>query len=199
MDYAGLQSAIASWSNRDDLTAQLPQFIEFAEARINRDLRHFGMENRAQATCTGPYFPLPCDWLQTIRVVCDGEPLRLIDGVTMERMVAAGAGGTKTKYYRHSERNLQLYPVPNNATITMEYIGKVPPLSDAEPENWLLTEFPDIYLYACLMQVASFLADTEQLGVWGQGYGEAVLQANKSSTISEWSGTGLKVYSRGMP
>jgi len=48
--YATLQSEIASWLNRDDLTSQIPTFIQFVEADVNSRLRHQKMVVRAQAT-----------------------------------------------------------------------------------------------------------------------------------------------------
>lgn len=37
--YAELQSAVADWLNRTDLTSVIPTFISLAETRLNRDLR----------------------------------------------------------------------------------------------------------------------------------------------------------------
>ena len=37
--YAQLQTAAASWLDRTDLTATIPEFIELAEARFNRVIR----------------------------------------------------------------------------------------------------------------------------------------------------------------
>lgn len=38
-DYATLKTAIASWLARADLTAAIPDFIQLAETRFNRELR----------------------------------------------------------------------------------------------------------------------------------------------------------------
>lgn len=43
-DYASLQTAIADWLARADLTDQIPTFITLAEARLNRDLRLASMQ-----------------------------------------------------------------------------------------------------------------------------------------------------------
>ena len=42
--YSELQTAVANWLDRDDLTARIPEFIVLAEARYNRELRIRGME-----------------------------------------------------------------------------------------------------------------------------------------------------------
>src|SRR5205085_11367804 len=42
--YTGLQSSVANWLNRSDLTALIPDFITLAEERLNRALRVRQME-----------------------------------------------------------------------------------------------------------------------------------------------------------
>jgi hypothetical protein len=39
VDYATLQTAVADFMARADLTVQIPTFIQLAESRMNRDLR----------------------------------------------------------------------------------------------------------------------------------------------------------------
>lgn len=41
-DYSTLKAAIADWLARADLTSRIPTFVQFAEARINRELRVSG-------------------------------------------------------------------------------------------------------------------------------------------------------------
>ena len=51
--YSELQSSIASFLARDDLTTQIPDFISLAEARMSRELRSArSQEKRATASIT---------------------------------------------------------------------------------------------------------------------------------------------------
>ena len=59
--YTELKTSIASWLNRDDLTSVIPDFISLAEAGINRDLRHYKMIERADATLDSRYVQMPTD------------------------------------------------------------------------------------------------------------------------------------------
>jgi len=43
-NYSELNTAVANWLNRDDLTDRIPEFIVLAEARFNRVLRIRAME-----------------------------------------------------------------------------------------------------------------------------------------------------------
>ena len=62
--YAELQTAMANWLIRDDLTNRLPEFIDLFEAEVNRRLRIQDMETRATATLTSgsDYLALPTDF-----------------------------------------------------------------------------------------------------------------------------------------
>ena len=61
--YAELQTAIATWLNRTDLTTLIPDFITMAEADIGRWLRVWWNEKRAYAVPTGSYIALPTDYI----------------------------------------------------------------------------------------------------------------------------------------
>jgi hypothetical protein len=52
--YSELQSSMADFLNRSDLTSVIPTFIALGEARMNRDIRHWQMENRASTTIDAP-------------------------------------------------------------------------------------------------------------------------------------------------
>ena len=68
--YATLQTAVANWLDRSDLTDRIPEFIALAEARMNRNLRLALMLNVDQTTLGGATalvagtrdYDLPC-WL----------------------------------------------------------------------------------------------------------------------------------------
>ena len=44
--YTDLQSSVADWLNRSDLSAVIPTFIQLAEAKFNRELRTRDMLTR---------------------------------------------------------------------------------------------------------------------------------------------------------
>jgi len=48
--YATLKTSIANFLARSDLDTQIPEFIQLAEARINRELETREQEKRSQAT-----------------------------------------------------------------------------------------------------------------------------------------------------
>lgn len=200
MDYSKLKEVIADWSNRADLSEQIPVFIEMTEARLKRDLRDkVRMTQRAEAMVYGEHFPLPCDWCETIKVIADGSVLRLADSFNVER-VELHSG---PKFYRHAGDQLQLLPATNVTEsdpirFEMEYLAFPEALSDENPSNWVLQTYPDLYIYGALLQVAPYLQDDARIPVWSQAYGEAVSAANVASEKASGSGSALRLQRHGV-
>jgi len=204
-NYSNLQTTIADFLNRDDLTSVIPTFIQLAEAQMNRDLRHWRMEVRAsgQQSAGDAYMQIPADWLETIRFhITDGgtKPLDLISRKALEDKRAGNENMSGTpRYYTHADSQFELYPTPNEQTNTeLLYFAKIPSLSDSNTTNWLLEDAPDVYLYGALLHSAPYLAEDERVGVWAQMYSASVSQLNDKSEKSRMSGSGLTVKIRGM-
>ena len=196
MNYTKLKEVIADFANRQDLAAQIPVFIEMTEARLKRDLRDkTRMTDRSEAMVHGEYFPLPCDWCETVKVIADDSVLRLADSFNIER-VELSAG---PKYYRHVGDQMQLLPPAGEEPVrfVMEYLAFPDALSDDNPTNWILETYPDIYIYGAMLQVAPFLMDDARLPMWAQAYGEAVKAANGSSEKAQASGSALRLQRHG--
>ena len=73
--YAELQTSIAEFLNRDDLTAKIPDFITLAEAQMNAELRHWRMEKRATASLDSQYTAVPLDFIQPVRFSIVGSQI----------------------------------------------------------------------------------------------------------------------------
>ena len=75
--FAELKTAIANFLARDDLTDRIPEFIELAEGRINRELETREQEKRATATLTADneYVSLPSDLRQIRSVKLSQTPI----------------------------------------------------------------------------------------------------------------------------
>ena len=197
MNYAELQDNIADFLNRDDLTGQIPMFIDLAHARISRDLRDREMQVRAEAMVYSEYMRMPCDWVETIRVIADDRILRLADQFNIERFTMTGP----VAFYRHVEDKFQFLPAPSNkegSRVVVEYLAEVSKLSDEKPTNWLLEKYPDIYLYGALLAATSYLQDDQRIPIWAQAYGEAVKSANMVSDKAEYSGSALRLQRHGV-
>ena len=203
-NYTNLQTTIADFLNRDDLTSIIPTFIQMAEAQLNRDIRHYKMEARTsgQQSALDQYMQIPSDWLETIRMHATGNGTSPIDLVSRAAMQDMRAGMNDTanipRYYCHADSQFELYPTPAADTdVELLYYQKIPDLA-TNSTNWLLTDAPDVYLYGSLLHSAPYLAEDARVAVWAQMYSAAVQNVNSASEKARYSGSGMTLKVRGL-
>ena len=199
-NYATLQSAIADYLNRADLTAQIQTFIQFAEADLNTRLRSREMIVNATATSDGQFVALPPDWLEAINMMIVGgqSPLRYITPDEAD-IINKAQTYTSTRFYSMTTGIIELVPpAVDDITIDMVYYGKIPALSTANTTNWLLTKAPDVYLYGALTHAAPFLMDDQRMGVFSQIYLARVQSLQDESQKALHSGSPLIARPRGV-
>lgn len=197
-NYATLQSAIADYLNRQDLTSQIPLFIQFCEADLNTRLRCREQIVRAEAISDNEFVQLPGDWLEAIN-------LEIVDGVSPLRFVTLDEADIIKKAQRYQNvaayslmnGAIELVPGPSdNVEIEMVYYGKIPALSNVAPTNWLLAKAPDVYLYGALTHAAPFLLDDQRIAVFGSFYTQRVQALNEEASKSLTSGSPLVARTR---
>lgn len=190
--YSELKTSIAGWLNREDADtiAKIPDFIALAEAKIARDVRHWRQEKRVTTSVNEQYENLPNDWLEMIQIqLTAGGRLQVISAAELQERKEASSIVQKPKYYRLTSDQIEFYPTPDSSyEVAMQYYARVPALSDVETFNWILTDYPDIYLYGSLVHAAPYLIDDQRLNVWASLYQSAVDALNQDNTKSRVSG-----------
>lgn len=171
--YSELQTAVANWLNREDLTSVIPDFITLAEATFNRNFRVKEMIERDTATVDSGYVNMPTDWLETITLITTGSPPVVLEYVRVHDLneVRATQRTGDPIVYTIINDKFQLFPAPtSDTTVEIVYYAKIPVLSDSNTTNWLLTSHPDIYLFGALLQAEPYLKNDERLQVWASMY-----------------------------
>ena len=193
--YSELKTAIANWLNRDDLTTVIPDFISLAEARIARDLRHWKQEKRVTTDVDERYENLPNDFIEIRQIQhTAGGAISSISSVEMEKLRGVSDVAGKPKYTRLTADQIEFYPTPDTSyNISMLYYGRIPALSDAEPDNWLLRDAPDVFLYGALLQSAPYLLDDNRIPVWTTLYQNGLASLQKASDDTRFSGSGRRM------
>ena len=189
-NYTELQSTIADFLNRDDLTAVIPTFISLAEARIARDLRHWKQEKRVTANMDERYENLPNDVIEIrqLQLTAGGRILSISSAEMEDRRAASDIGG-KPKYMRLTADQIELYPTPDEAyEVSMLYYGRIPALSNLEPDNWLLIDAPDVLLYGALTQAAPYLGEDNRIAIWTGLYQSGIDALNIESERARVAG-----------
>lgn len=194
--YAELQTSIAGFLNRDDLTAVVPDFITLAEASMQRDLKHWRMEKRATASIDARFSAVPDDFVSPVRfqVGTTDAPMQPISVQDMhDRRNARDDDAGTPCFYALVGDEFEFMPTPSAAlTATLYYRAKVPALSDSNTSNWVLANAPDVYLYGALIHTAPYLVEDARVATWGGLYAQAVAQFNKQGEAGKFGGAGKR-------
>lgn len=186
--YTELQTAVANWLARDDLTSRIPEFVTLAEAKFNRVLIHPQMETRTTLTvdtndASPEFLDLPSGF-QTMRSA-------RLSGVTGKPRLAFMTQ-TQMDDYRYSVDNVSGQPDYFSIVGTQMELAKTPnedfdvqivyrqniPAMASNSTNWLLTLAPDLYLYGTLLEAAPYNKEDERIVVWSAGVQTALDQLN---------------------
>jgi len=88
-----------------------------------------------------------------------------------------------------STKTLLLAPTPDGSyTAQFWYKAGIAVLSDTNTTNWLLTNYPNLYLYAALLESAPYLRDDERILLWQGMYDDGVNRLRKYRTREEFAG-----------
>lgn len=165
--YADLKSQIGTWLARDDLTERIPDFITLAEAGFNRRFRVREMEQRATATTTtAVYYAWPSDFLEIRFIKMDTNPPVVLTYLSPEQIEGMEEVSDQIpRYWSDIQSQLRVAPIPQ-AGLTMEinYFKKLALATDTN--NWLLSKYPDIYLYGSLVQAEPYLMNDARVATW---------------------------------
>jgi hypothetical protein len=200
VDYTSLQAAVTEYLARDQdatLIARIPTFIQFAEAKINRQLFVRQMEKRSTAltdtTSSEPEFiSLPSDFQSMRRVRLSGVPgkpcLEFKSGTQMDeyRFGISDLSG-QPRYFTVFGGEIELAPTPDrNYTVEMIYRTSIPPLG-MNADNWLLVLAPDLYLYGALLESAPYIKEDGRIQTWGIGFTSAMNDLNNLGLTSTFN------------
>ncbi|WP_213941190.1 hypothetical protein [Pseudomonas sp. dw_612] len=197
-NYSELQASVASWLNRGDLTANIPDFITLAEAQLCTDLKTRAMEAKTTlVTVAGVNsVSLPTDMLEMRRLQVLGtynQPLsyRSPDEISVD--FSSNTAGQPV-VFTVIGGNIELAPIPDAVySLELTYQQRIPALSASNITNWLLSAWPNAYLYASLLAATPFIMNDARIGTWAQLYSQAV---NSINGVDWYSGSTMTVRAR---
>lgn len=162
--YAELKTEVLNWLNRPELTNDVATFITFAENKINRISRLSEQETTAAVVMTinQDYTTLPTGFLEHISLKYNdqcSDPQKT-DLATRDRAYDSNTIGLPGYFAISNNRYYWDYKPDSAYALTARYWKKWNIASDLT--NSLLTNNPDIYLYASLAHAASFIDHPKQ-------------------------------------
>ena len=214
--YATLQTAVANWLDRSDLTDRIPEFIALAEARMNRTLRLALMLNIDQTTLGGVAtlvagtrdYALPSGYLQMVDFHLRTSPITTLSYLTpenMNRMWAGSQGGKPLAYTIFSDnssgtpiKSVRLGPAPDSAyDYSIMFYKKIDALSVANTTEAMLTDNPDVYLYGALLEAEPFLMNDQRVQLWATAFQESLNALQEQDNKDRHSGSAMRVMNTG--
>lgn len=194
---AELQTAVANWLNRSDLTSRIPEFIALAEARFNRNLRVRAMLNSLASTAlasgavslpTGflgfkelrydsangwTLEPRPLEWIRNRNESGDASDTPKYFAITGSQVVCSGqSGSVEGSYYKALDSLV------------------------SGSSNWLLTSHPDLYLSACLVEGFLYVQDPQAAVMWREREAALTQEIQSADNATHINGGPLTIRAR---
>lgn len=174
-NYGDLKSQVAVMLNRNNLTTEIPYYVQLAETRIaygskeqpfpSDPLRIRAMEQCASASFAEQEVELPDDFLQIRRIFIAGQPngrlkFRTPDNFWPNPLV--GVTGMP-KIFTEEGNSIFLGPTPDTAyTGKILYYKKFTALANDADTNWLLVNAPSVYLFGTLLEAYSHIRNMDE-------------------------------------
>jgi hypothetical protein len=196
--YSELNTAVANWLDRDDLTDRIPEFIALCEARFNRLLRIRAMEYKQTASTVAGQrnLALPTGFIQMRNLQMNETPIVPMQYVTPEiydRLYGSTLTGTPQMYTIIADE-IQLGPIPGSVlTIEMLFYKKFDALTSAASTNWMIINAPDVYLYGCLLEAEPFIMNDPRVQLWAAAFEQSITSMQEQDNKDRHSGSALRV------
>lgn len=197
--YTDLLASVASWMDRTDLTAVVPDFVTLAEARIARDLRIRKQIRTATLTTTAGVqgVTIPSDYLEieniTLTSTSPPASLAVVTPEILDRKFPLSYQTGQPQVYALLGDSINFGPTPDAAySVSVDYYARLAALS-VTPTNWLLTNHPMVYLAGALCEGWLYLQDADKVALWDQRYRSEVKQLQETDDSSLRSGSEMRV------
>jgi hypothetical protein len=194
--YSDLQTSIANYLARSDLTSIIPDFITLAENRLRRELRIRQMlKSVTTSTVSGDAtVELPSDFLEIrdfVVMTNPIQPLSYSSPSSLSNDLRTSEVGVPLSYTILASE-FQLAPAPDGIyTLKMLYFAAPPYLSSSNTTNVFLNIAPDGLLYGALVEAEPYLMNDARINTWGSMYDRAITSLTKSDEEGQYSGVPL--------
>jgi hypothetical protein len=193
--YATLLTAYAEASgDANTSSGQVDNFIQLAEARFNRTLRHRRMETTATIDLTSGVGSLPPDYLEWRSVVYAGNPRNPLECTTLDYLELynpSGISGRPDLFAITGDTIKVSRQTSDN--LSMAYYQRIPALTSSSTTNWLLTYAPDAYYYGVLLEYAIMYRDQALISQYGEATRLALEMLKQDDRSSKWARAGLRL------
>jgi len=199
-NYTELQSSLANWLNRSDLTTEIANdFIVLTEKDFNSKLRVRKQISQTTITINAETANLPTGFLQVrdfyILSGTQKHSLTYMTPPQMDQIRGTNTSGMPRVYTILGD-TFRFSPLPD-ATYTgyLNFYKQFDALSASNATNYILTNHPSIYLYGALYHASNFLGgvDPQRVQQWQQLYITALERLERNDREDQFSGSPLQI------
>ena len=190
-NYATLQTEIANTLTRDDLTAEIPQFIQFAENKLYRTLNLRNEETALSVDVAAGVATVPTDFKALKFAYYNSTPISVLTWVPLTQLYEEHPVRTTVTtpcLISREASNFVFGPVATAGTAVLKgvYYAKQAGLRTTDP-SWYVTNAPEVLLYGALLEAAPFIQAPERIQIWQTYYTDAVnslIAENENAEVS---------------
>lgn len=184
--YSELKTALANWSKRTDLSTVLGDFIALAEARIQRSLLARAQEVETELTMVAGsrYVALPADfdspralWLKA------NLPREELPQVLPEQLTGSNTSGYPEAWAIDGSNIAFDKPASSAWAFDFRYCKPLS-LSDSTTTNYILTNYPDVYLFGALVELHDYTFNGEKSAMCEARFQAAIRDASDAENES---------------
>ena len=182
MNREGFVDQVEQYAKRTDLTQQIVDFfIPTAESRIGRDLKSAENERELDIVVTSNPFPVPDDYgqVRAIEIPAERGPRTLVS-VDLHSINNHRGKGAPVEVYAISGKNVHIPDGQELTDATMFYWSR-PLLADDQAENEVLDRWPQLYLYATLVELHIFERDDNRAASARDLYSDEFRRINRDA------------------
>lgn len=189
-DVLDLKFAVADHVGNRSISDVWPRLLQMAETQLNQHLRTLWQVTSDTLTFTDGEADLPADFLEMIDAY----------GPVGYRMHAGLRSDTRrpgTSYSTYSIGSGKMFIRGFSGDKDILYYAAIPTLTDSGNDpNWLLTKYPDVYLYAVGLQAAKHLKDVELAQATDQLLGFALQAVKIDDERQRWANGVVRVQAQ---
>ena len=199
---AELETAIAGYLARSDLTSYIPDFVVGAETRIaygskepfeSQPLRIRAMETEATLTPSAGAVTLPSGFLGLKSIYEDASRTNRLEQTTAEIFYGQKMGSSYNRGFYIIEGDNIILGNGVTSDVRLIYYKKFDPIATASPVTWILSNAPHLYIYGALLEAAPFIRNDARLQIWHGRFRGLVNSLNSADKRDRWGGSVVSV------
>lgn len=186
--YKNLKESVQDWLNRSDAQTvnQIPNFINFAEKELHRNLRIPPFEGGIVVTVTNGTFRVPTDLVEFINLIIPYKGI--VRQTSIDDLFNSGMS-----FCRLANLGFVSPDIPDGTKINITYYQDQKELTDDLDTSILLEVAPELFLYTALKHASTYAQDEEDIQKYAMLAQAAYQQLIEQNEQLKYSGSPIAI------